>query len=205
MVVQYGVYLLQTGFCMLIIFQTLYLLHQLNNPCLTLITRLVCVQGWGKKSLNCRPILIKASTSDEKIKLLCDIELQKVYSNACLRNYDIKYNNLTYEKVHTKYCKFALNVSKCSSSSACMAELGRFPLSFKIWTLCIKYWLRLENGTDNVIVKNAMLCVKNEKHEWLQNIKYILQLNGFGNRWNNPIVSHHAYLDRFALSFLKRL
>ena len=32
----------------------------------------------------------------------------------------------------------------------------------KIWTLCIKYWLRLENGTDNVIVNNAMLCVKNE-------------------------------------------
>ena len=86
-----------------------------------------------------------------------------------------------------------------------MAELGRFPLSFKIWTLCIKYWLRLENSTDNVIVNNAMLCVKNENHEWLQNIKYILQLNGFGNRWNNPIVSHHAYIDRFALSFRKRL
>ena len=50
-----------------------------------------------------------------------------------------------------------------------------------------------------------MLCVKNENHEWLQNIKYILQLNGFGNRWNNPIVSHHAYIDRFALSFRKCL
>ena len=59
------------------------------------------LQGLEKKSLNCRPILIKPSTTDEKIKLLRDIELQKVYSNACLRNYDIKYNNLTYEKVHT--------------------------------------------------------------------------------------------------------
>ena len=30
-------------------------------------------------------------------------------------------------------------------------------------------------------------------HEWLQNIKYILQLNGFGNRWNNPIVSQSKF------------
>ena len=65
--------------------------------------------------------------------------------------------------------------------------------------------MRLENGTDNLLVNNALVCVKNENHEWLQNIKYMLDLNGFGNRWNNPRVAHNIYIDHFVVAFRKRL
>ena len=64
------------------------------------------------------------------------------------------------KKTHSKYCKFALSVPKYSSTSACMAEMGRYPLSFKIWSLCIKYWMRLASGTNNVLLKNAFETVK---------------------------------------------
>ena len=69
---------------------------------------------------------------------------------------------------------------------ACMAEMGRYPLSFKIWSLSIKYWMRLANGTNNVLQNNAFQTVKEENHEWLQNIKYLLNLHGFGKQWNKP-------------------
>ena len=43
-----------------------------------------------------------------------------------------------------------------SSNHACRAELGRFPICFKMWKLCLQYWLRLENGTDNIRHTNVI-------------------------------------------------
>ena len=159
----------------------------------------------GKQTLNSRPILIKVHNIDEKIKMFHDVDIKTIHPDVHVRNYDIKYNSLLYEKTHSKYCKFALNVPKYSSTSACMAEMGRYPLSFKIWSLCIKYWMRLANGTNNVLLNNAFQTVKEENHEWLQNIKYLLNLHGFGKQWNNPIVNHEVYIKHFIWTFRKRL
>ena len=62
-----------------------------------------------------------------------------------------------------------------------MAEMGRYislvlryghcVFSFKIWSLCIKHWMRHANGTNNVLLKKAFETVKEENHKWLQNIK----------------------------------
>ena len=41
--------------------------------------------------------------------------------------------------------------------------------------------MRLANGTNNVLLNNAFQTVKEENHEWLQNIKYLLNLHGFEN------------------------
>ena len=51
------------------------------------------------------------------------------------------------------------------------AKLGRFPICFKLWKLCLQYWLRLKNGTDNIILNQAYQYTKEENHCWYQSIK----------------------------------
>ena len=45
------------------------------------------------------------------------------------------------------YCKFALGVNCYSSNHACRAELGKVPLSIKLWTVNTGYGLRVEDVT----------------------------------------------------------
>ena len=73
-----------------------------------------------------------------------------------------------------------------SSNYACRAELGRYPLCNQMWNLSIPYWLRLENGTNNIILNNAYNCVKQEKHDSFQSIQCLLSLNGLDNIWLQP-------------------
>ena len=81
-------------------------------------------------------------------------------------------------------------MSKFSSNHACRAEHGRFPICFKMWKLCLQYWLRLENGTDNIILNQVYQCNKEENHYWYQSIKYLLCINGLGNIWYCPPIGH---------------
>ena len=41
-------------------------------------------------------------------------------------------NNISAEKIHTKFCKFVLGVKTKSSDSACRGELGSYPLLFDV-------------------------------------------------------------------------
>ncbi len=41
---------------------------------------------------------------------------------------NIQQNNPEYEKVHSIFCKFALGISKYSSTTLALGELGRFPI-----------------------------------------------------------------------------
>ena len=109
----------------------------------------------GKSSNTCRPFLLNLSSIEDKMKLLRLQDLSSIHEDVAVRNYDIDCDKLMYEKLHTRYCKFTLNVSKFSSNYACRAELGRYPLCFKMWNLCIQYWLRLENGTNNPILNET--------------------------------------------------
>ncbi len=63
--------------------------------------------------------------------------------------------NSSYEKVHTDFCKYTLNMSKYASTDACLGELGRYPIINTISLYCMKYWLRLEQGTKNKLLNEA--------------------------------------------------
>ena len=96
-------------------------------------------------------------------------------------------------------------MSKFSSNHACRAEHGRFPICFKMWKLCLQYWLRLENGTDNIILNQAYQCNKEENHYWYQSIKYLLCINGLGNNWYCPPIGHTYRIKRNGNILRKRL
>ena len=51
-----------------------------------------------------------------------------------------------FEKVHSKFCKYVLGISKHSSTTLTYSELGRFPLVNRIAAQCIAYWKRMVNG-----------------------------------------------------------
>jgi hypothetical protein len=145
-------------------------------------------------------VILKFNNYNDK-----DMFVRKFSENSgdiSYRDVDWVHDNLPYEKVQTNYCKFALNVNKHASNEACRGELGRYQLSHKIWTLAIKYWLRMEHGSPNLFLNKAYQCAKSENHQWVQSIKCLLYRNGFGYVWENP---HCVKIKSFGRAFQARL
>ena len=84
---------------------------------------------------------------------------------------------------HLNFCKKSLNISKYASNSAVLGELGRYPLTITCWSQVVKYWLRLVNGTKNVLLNSAFQMASHENHTWVQAIYFMLNRNGFKQTW----------------------
>ena len=97
----------------------------------------------------------------------------------------VNYEN-AIEKVHTSFMKRTLNITQYASNKILYGELARFSLLHNAWALGVKYWLRLCNGTKNVLLNQCFELNVEENHNWLQSIQYVLCSNGFGNIWSNP-------------------
>ena len=141
-----------------------------------------------------RKILIKLVSYSQKELLL------RNYSHI-FSNYEDKNEN-EIEKVHQYFCKRTLNVSKYASKNAVNAELGRSPIMHKAGGLAVKYWLRLENGTENAILNDAFLEAKTANHDWIQSVQYMLCTNGFRDIWLNPLNCNE---QTFHKMFIQRL
>ncbi len=87
------------------------------------------------------------------------------------------------ETFYNKYCKYTLGISKYSSKTLTLGELGRYPILIKQIVLGILHWWRLEQGTENTLLNKAFIVTKEENHPWLQNIKYLLYKIGLGDIW----------------------
>ncbi len=92
-----------------------------------------------------------------------------------------KENHLEYEKVHSNFCKFTLGVSKYSSTTLALGELGRFPIEFKVLRQCVSFWHRMEVGTDNELLQRAYNEGKAIQLPWIKQLSIFLQNNGIGN------------------------
>ena len=118
-------------------------------------------------------------------------------SNSCHHNRDkpltIKIEDLSNSKkgckgetFYSSSCKFALGISKYSSTTFTLGELGRFPIESKVILLNIFYWLRLEHGSMNPVLNEAFSTMKSENHQWLKDIQYLLCKIGSKNIWLDP-------------------
>ena len=67
--------------------------------------------------------------------------------------------------------------------------------------MAVSYWLRMPQGTENVLLNDAFACAKIDDHPWLQDIRNLLHTNGFGNAWENQPPVHPK---RFSHLVLKR-
>ena len=68
-----------------------------------------------------------------------------------------------------------------------MSAVPKRPLNVITHSLAMKYWCRLCIGARNVLLNEYFEICKEEHLNWLQCIKYILNVNGFRDFWINPI------------------
>ena len=115
-----------------------------------------------------------------------------------------KYADPITERFYSTSCKYALGISKYSSNTLALGELGRFPLQHRIILLTLMCWLRLEQGTKqkNRLLNIAFLTMKKENHQWRRDIECFLWKIGYGNIWLSP---EKLSKDRLKLSFKRRL
>ena len=107
------------------------------------------------------------------------------------------------EKVHLRFCKYYLGVNSKASNSACIAELGRFPMKIFIGKLILRYWNHLLNLPVSTIAKQAFLVSKSlyEKrktcyHSNLHNILEFYNINvknDLTTQFSNPQLAKYYY------------
>ena len=93
------------------------------------------------------------------------------------------------EKVHTFACKQLLRVDQKTPNSLVYGETGRFPLRVNSAVRAIKYWLQLQNMTNDRLPKQALnmlssITVPTEVN-WLKNIEDCLCKSGYAFVWYN--------------------
>ena len=67
------------------------------------------------------------------------------------------------EMVHKNFLKKSLNISKHASNTCIYKELKRCPVTHRAWAMAIKYWIRLNSGTENCLLNEAY---KMSQAEW---------------------------------------
>ena len=130
-----------------------------------------------------RDILVVLNSIEDKISILFGTS----HSEDNMRNHYSNIDDNLYETMHSKFLKFVLNVNKRSSNMAVKGELGRFPISIKAISLCVKYWHNIASGqSPNVLLQEAYFSECKFSSPWVQGIQYLLMNNGMGDIWQEP-------------------
>ncbi len=115
---------------------------------------------------------------------------------------DHETQNSSVATVHANYCKFTLGISKYESTTQTLGELGRFPLQNKATCLALSYWIRLEKGTDSLILNRAFNECTKGNLKWYNDIYYVLQSNGLQNVRENKLTYSPQYVKKLVLQRL---
>ena len=77
--------------------------------------------------------------------------------------------------------------------------MGKYPIHFKVWSQMIKYFVRLAQGTRNIIVNDAFACAIAQNTRWIQTVMRLLKVNGF-----YFLYPHDINKDSLKKQFMKR-
>lgn len=94
---------------------------------------------------------------------------------------------LPYENLHVKFCKQILGVHKKAMVLPTLGELGRFPLTFKIISQLISFWIHVTDSKPDSYNRLLYdyLYQNDEQDRWINTIKNILCTIGFKHIWKN--------------------
>ena len=151
-----------------------------------------------KTNIGNRKILVKFVHYQDKEKILCNPVVEpsisikaNFFPSACK---DI-------QMINDKYIKYAINLPKRCSNLISRAEVGKYPIQFKVWSQMIKYFIRVAQGTRNIIVNDAFACAIAQNTRWIQTAMRLLKVNGFYDAFLYP---HDINKDSFKKTFMKR-
>ena len=162
--------------------------------------KLELVRRLGKKKDTDRPILIKFVHSHDKHKLL--YETKDVPNGLKVKDNYKNEGCQEIEQIQDSFLKYCINVSKHCSNVISRAELGKFPLQFKVQAQMVKYFLRIAQGTGNKLLDEAYASSQETGSTWIQNVERFLKSNSFANVFINPCTVNK---DTFHRIFLNRL
>ena len=86
--------------------------------------------------------------------------------------------NTLAERLHSRFCKFVLQVNKYASNIAVRCESGRYPLLISIICRVLKYYLNISKRKNNCLAKIAMQMHMGKKGSWFEFVKYIIGILG---------------------------
>ena len=100
-------------------------------------------------------------------------------------------NQLSFEKLDTRFCKFVLGIHSKASNVATRGELGRYPISVYIVKQCIKNWLRITQYKKETLLFDTYLCnldmLSKNKNCWLLNIQDLVK---------NKLGAQHLWINQ---------
>ena len=93
------------------------------------------------------------------------------------------------ERVHLKFCKWVLKVSKSTTNEMVYGELGRFPLILEKKVRIVKYWLKIVHRELSPLVQKIYKIMLHTFTEdttivnWAALVRNMLFNLGFGYAW----------------------
>ena len=80
----------------------------------------------------------------------------------------LKNVNILFEKIHSKSCKYILQVNTNASNFAVRSELGRLPLFINIISRMVNYYVNICDRDKCSLVHNALNILKTTdvKESW---------------------------------------
>ncbi len=106
-------------------------------------------------------VLVKLENVLIKLDMLCNYMR---HPSTFIISYDENISDCEIDQTYSSFCKYALGISKYTSSTLTLGELGNFPLSHKASVLALAYWLRMEQGTEHILLNKAFNSMKRENH-----------------------------------------
>ena len=160
--------------------------------------------GKGLKALNC--LLYNTKKYSLSPKVMC--QLFDAFVGSVL-NYSCEIwgfgKSKVIERVHLKFCKALLKVKSSTCSAGVYGELGRYPLFVSRFARIVKYWSRIVES-DNILIvqlyKSLVDGCNKGVNNWATNVRTLLDSYGFSYVWNNPAAVN---LKTFHLQFKERV
>ena len=95
------------------------------------------------------------------------------------------------ELIHTKFCRWILNVRKSTNLTGLYGELGRVPFIVQRKVRMINYWIKLLRSNDqllhkkvyNMLMQDANNNISYNGSNWAFQIKSLLKSNRYSNRY----------------------
>ena len=90
--------------------------------------------------------------------------------------------------IHSKFCRWVLNVRKSTNLIGLYGELGRVPFRMQRKFIMIKYWAKLLKSDDTFLPKRMYAMLRDDADSdrtyngsnWASHIKQTLKFNDLG-------------------------
>ena len=115
------------------------------------------------------------------------------------------------ERVQLKYLKYILNLKKSTPSCMVYGETGTYPIELEIKERIVSFRTKLLRGNQENLPKMSssmylILYILNKqdkcKSQWLQNVKTLIQKNGFCQIW---LEQSNINIKWFNLAFKQKM